>query len=481
VRHLICGVSVTLSLPTETKETKVKRAEAPGDVHRRRGDRHASVLYLGESPRKAKSPSAWVLDTLAGSDDVSILDRATDPKAVACEAVVLVLVGLPARGKSYLSNTVLRHLRLLGVRVRSFNAGELRRETGKAGASADFFSESNTAAKDERDRLAMMCCADLLEWLRAAPAGTSSVGILDATNTTMSRRKKVLACCLEAAAGHELAPLRVIFLESICHDPVLLQGNYRMKLHNDDYKGSQDADAALTDFQKRVVAYEKQYQPLEDSELDPSPEDPNKRVPMPVGYVRIIDGGEKIVCCRTGKSVVAAPIIEMLHAMHLTPRRILLAPEVAPSEATRQGKRLADLLLRVEREEGHGVDIICSASHSGAQIATVLERELPPLTSPQQPRAILTLHALQMRNVDADRCKSEVYADLVRRMRSEVILLIERLPRSVLVVCPAADTRRVLLAHFCGCQEDSIADMPLPAGIVELRRDHKGFSATEIS
>ena len=29
-----------------------------------------------------------------------------------------------------------RHLKLLGVRVRSFNAGELRRESGKAGIEA---------------------------------------------------------------------------------------------------------------------------------------------------------------------------------------------------------------------------------------------------------------------------------------------------------------------------------------------------------
>ena len=66
--------------------------------------------------------------------------------------MVLVLVGLPARGKSFLSGAVLRrglglaaeavssgsarHLKLLGVRVRSFNAGELRRDTGKAGIQA---------------------------------------------------------------------------------------------------------------------------------------------------------------------------------------------------------------------------------------------------------------------------------------------------------------------------------------------------------
>ena len=34
--------------------------------------------------------------------------------------------------------------------------------------------------------------------------------------------------------------------------------------------------------------------------------------------LRIYDGGQKITCCRTGSSLVAAPLISLLHAMHLT-------------------------------------------------------------------------------------------------------------------------------------------------------------------
>eukprot|EP00435_Cladocopium_sp_Y103_P031612 s3198_g8.t1 len=75
------------------------------------------------------------------------MEKTADPQVVSCEAVVLVLVGLPARGKSFICGAVVRHLKLLGVRVRSFNAGELRRESGKAGIEADFFSSSNVEAK----------------------------------------------------------------------------------------------------------------------------------------------------------------------------------------------------------------------------------------------------------------------------------------------------------------------------------------------
>jgi len=109
---------------------------------------------------------------------------------------------------------------------------------------------------------------------------------------------------------------------------------------------------------------------------------------------------------------------------------------------------------------------------------------------PSRPaRTVLTLRALEPRSAgfrsgtDLANLEQahESYADLVRRMRSEVLLLVERLPRSVLVVCPAEDVRRVLLAHFNGCNVESLGDMPLPEGkVVELTRDHKGFSNREV-
>jgi len=451
--------------------------------------------------------------------------RSADPKAVAREAVVLVLVGLPARGKSYLSGAVVRHLRLLGVRVRNFNAGELRRDTGKAGIGADFFSAKNADAKRERERLAMQCLDALLEWIRQSPPGTSSVGILDATNTTVERRRTVLAHCraavrmakaAEAASfndDQEQPDIRVVFLESICDDPKLLQGNYRMKLVNDDYKAAADPNAALADFRARVAAYEQQYEPLQNEELEPPAEDAD--VPMPVGWIRIFNGGDKIACCRTGSSLVAEPVVSLLHAMHLTPRRILLAPEaVGLGSDMEDAQALAALLRNAEEKEEQSVDVICGASQRGAELAQLLARFVPALGSAQmletqvdhwepagmwaasddsaadgpkkvkQPRrAILTLRALNTRymNSAGEGLANEGYADLVRRMRSEVILLIERLPRSVLVVCPGEDVRRVLLAHFKGCDSLSLADLNVPAGkAIELERDHKGFSAKAI-
>mmetsp|Transcript_70316 Transcript_70316/g.184311 ORF Transcript_70316/g.184311 Transcript_70316/m.184311 type:complete len:570 (+) Transcript_70316:86-1795(+) len=519
IAHRICGAE-------KGPEEGYKQKETPRSNGGRNKTRHQSIIQLAATPSASshglttnhtnafQNLASKALDAF-GRPRVEVqksMSAASDPKAVAREAVVLVMVGLPARGKSYLSGAVLRHLQLLGVRVRTFNAGELRREKGKAGMQADFFAASNKEAKSEREQLAMECLDRLLEWMRQAPPATSSVGILDATNTTRARRRSVLERCSEAVSfgdaatccsGKDLAPLRVIFLESLCDNPALLEGNYRMKLENEDYNGN-DPEAALADFRARVKAYEAQYEPLADDELEFGDGI------MPVGCVQIYNGGQKIVCTQTNHSIVAAPFISLLHAMHLTPRRVYLAPQTAGGGGVNDAQVLATFLREAEAQEGDHIDVILGGSRHATALAQQLELLAPCRTEgladpcsptgrrqvcetpkgryPTRPmRTVLTLRALEPRSagtkgVNPEQEKpQESYADLVRRMRSEVLLLIERLPRSVLVVCPGEDVRRVLLAHFNGCNEVSLSDMYLPEDkVVELTRDHKGFSDTEV-
>ena len=66
------------------------------------------------------------------------------------EQVVVVMVGLPARGKSYLSNALIRYLNWFGCRAMVFNAGAKRRGKGKTGAAADFFDASNKEAHEQK-------------------------------------------------------------------------------------------------------------------------------------------------------------------------------------------------------------------------------------------------------------------------------------------------------------------------------------------
>ena len=65
------------------------------------------------------------------------------------------MVGLPARGKSYISKAIVRYLNFLGCPAQIFNAGNKRRQEGAAGVQANFFDAANLDAKAQRERMAM--------------------------------------------------------------------------------------------------------------------------------------------------------------------------------------------------------------------------------------------------------------------------------------------------------------------------------------
>ncbi|VDP45606.1 unnamed protein product [Schistosoma curassoni] len=127
------------------------------------------------------------------------------------EKTVVVLVGLPARGKSYISTKLSR-------------------------------------------KIASEALDDLISWL------TSDVGriaVFDATNTTRERRLWIMERC-------KTHNFQVIFVESICKDKNLIQENVlEVKVNSPDYK-SIDKEEALKDFLKRIEHYEKRYESIDD-------------------------------------------------------------------------------------------------------------------------------------------------------------------------------------------------------------------------
>ena len=89
--------------------------------------------------------------------------------------------------------------------------------------NASFFDPNNEQAAHIRDELAMATLDELLDYILDQGG---SVGIFDATNSTLERRKLVMERIRERA-GLELG---VLFLESLCVDEQLLESNVRLKL-----------------------------------------------------------------------------------------------------------------------------------------------------------------------------------------------------------------------------------------------------------
>lgn len=202
------------------------------------------------------------------------------------EQLLIVLVGLPARGKSFLARKLVNYLTWRGNKCRIFNVGKYRREAAAELFSendegnfqdAHFFDDSNEAAAKLRQKVAEIALKDTLEWLQDNQVSDTEdtthslrrqyqrVAIFDATNSTNERRKWILKQC--AIANEESGKTTgVVFVESICNDRELLEENFHQKITSSpDYEGI-PREEAIADLQERVHQYESRYEPMGDDD-----------------------------------------------------------------------------------------------------------------------------------------------------------------------------------------------------------------------
>ncbi|KAG6817352.1 hypothetical protein H0H87_009951 [Tephrocybe sp. NHM501043] len=225
--------------------------------------------------------------------------------------IVLAMVGLPARGKSYLSNKLMIYLKWLeyDVKVQVFNVGQLRRTRAKQKAkqsgikedhTAQWFSHENQNANESREQLAHDSLEMLIQWLKDG----GNVGIHDATNSTRSRRASI-----EARVAKEKGFL-LIFLESLCDDPAVIAANVALKIRSGDpdYEGM-DPEKAKQDFLTRIKEYEKVYETITEPHLS---------------YLRIVNVGSEVTMSRIN-GYLSSRIAFYLMNLHLNPRSIYLS------------------------------------------------------------------------------------------------------------------------------------------------------------
>src|ERR1700722_12641047 len=162
-----------------------------------------------------------------------------------------VLVGLPARGKTFISRKISRYLNWLCTGCQVFNVGMYRRQMYGAQQPHHFFDSSNPIAEEQRHSAAIACLKDLLQWLLASER--HQVAIYDATNTTIARRRMVTEECQNLS-------VQVMFIESILDDDLVVLDNVRMvKRGSPDY-AEVDAELAVADFMARIAHYERRYE-----------------------------------------------------------------------------------------------------------------------------------------------------------------------------------------------------------------------------
>lgn len=225
------------------------------------------------------------------------------------EKIVLAMVGLPARGKSYLSNKLTRYLKWLEYDVKVFNVGQLRRSKAKSRAvktgkkevhSASFFSNQNDEATRQREILAEESLEMLISWLHEG----GNVAVHDATNSTKARREKI-----EKRVARE-PNFSLIFLESWCDDPAIIAANVALKVTagDPDYMGMSKEDAER-DFLARIRQYEAVYETITEPHLS---------------YMKIINVGSQVNLGRI-HGYLQSRIAFYLMNLHLKPRSIFFS------------------------------------------------------------------------------------------------------------------------------------------------------------
>jgi 6-phosphofructo-2-kinase/fructose-2,6-biphosphatase 2 len=225
--------------------------------------------------------------------------------------IAVVMVGLPATGKSFISRKLTRYMAWQGWSSRVFNVGSYRRTLFGSHLQADFFNFDNQEAFRARQEAARLCMEDMINAFQCGLC----LGIFDATNSTKERRAWVAARLREAG-------ISVMFVESICHsEEVILKNVTEVKLSGPDYQGV-DEVAATNDFLNRIKHYEKSYETMDVSEG--------------LSFVKIIDLGEQVQLNRV-RGFLPTKIASFVSNLNVTPRTIYFTRH-GESEANLEGK-----------------------------------------------------------------------------------------------------------------------------------------------
>jgi predicted kinase len=229
------------------------------------------------------------------------------------EKIVIAMVGLPARGKSYIARKVARYLNWTGLKSRVFNIGMYRRHLVGIDCDATFFDPNNKDAQKARENCAIEAMNDLILYIQGKPMltlGEGDIAILDGTNTRKERRVFISTYLNENIH----CSYKLIWLESICTLSEIIEKNIlKTKVTSPDYKHWNDCEKAAEDFRNRIKEYEKIYESLS-PELDG--ED--------AAYIQIINQGIQIVL-RNIKGYMQSKLISYLINLHTGDRQIYFA------------------------------------------------------------------------------------------------------------------------------------------------------------
>ncbi|EMD35440.1 hypothetical protein CERSUDRAFT_85419 [Gelatoporia subvermispora B] len=187
--------------------------------------------------------------------------------------ILVLTVGLPARGKTHISRALERYLRWTGVKTTVISLGDYRRKVlgGAQKVPPDYFTLGPKSPETLALRQKVSDGCEQLIWDFFDSGG--QVVIYDANNGTRERRQTI-------AEKFDKAGIHIVMLESLCDNEELIMANIRsVKISSPDYR-TWDPEKAVADYYSRIKNNEAHYEPVEETTWP---------------YIRIMNVGEKIM------------------------------------------------------------------------------------------------------------------------------------------------------------------------------------------
>jgi len=161
----------------------------------------------------------------------------------------IVMVGLPARGKSTIAGKLRENLVKDHIKTRIFNNGDLRRKLSPEDTSyPEFYDPHNRDGVALREKIAVINIERAIQYLK----GAGHVAILDATNVSARRRKRT---------AEMLNDRPVLFIECINQDEEILKASIDRKVSLPEFHHL-GKEAAIQSFCQRIRYYESIYTPV---------------------------------------------------------------------------------------------------------------------------------------------------------------------------------------------------------------------------
>ncbi|KAI5924281.1 6-phosphofructo-2-kinase-domain-containing protein [Camillea tinctor] len=403
--------------------------------------------------------------------------------------IAIVMVGLPARGKTHISVSMARYLQWLGVKTRIFHLGDYRRATvGQGGDVPEdyFYPNASPASVVLRQKILKKCREDIYAWLNHE---NGQVAIYDAVNPTASGRRSLA----KEFAKHDV---QTLFLESYVDDEKLLRENARnVKISSPDF-AEMDPDEAAKLYLRRIETKIPTFETMNEKELN---------------YIKMINAGEKFFYNNISFNYLSHRIVFYLTNTHIKTRATYFvragpatedesykADAPLSGEGVKYSQLMAETLIKHREQERDSLianggqkvplrplSVWCSTRARTLQTADAfkdrgfkvrqrsqMSQINPGVCERLSERAIRRLYPDEVEKHELDPYhhrypRAESYHDLAVRLEP-IILELER-EQNDLVIIAHESVLRVLYAYLMHCSTMDIPKLKFPRNeIIEI-------------